>query len=118
MIEFLERFFGLEDTFVMEELMPETSIKKMKNGMFSTANIDIDRKPMIKQFFVTDFILIMRIDVTGIIPARTSPLRPCIGFTLSFLSVKGYIDPVFFFSKRRKSITGRLIIGPFRKNQR
>ena len=81
MIKLLERFSRLENALIVEELMPETGIEKVENSMFSTADIDIDRKPVIEKLLITDCLIVMGIDITGIIPRGTCPLRHGIGLS-------------------------------------
>ena len=41
--EFLEGFLGWNDTDIIEEFVPETGIEEVKNGVFGTADIDVNR---------------------------------------------------------------------------
>ena len=49
--------------------MPKTAVKQVKYGMFGTADIQIDRHPVVFFGFRERFRVIFRIDEPEIIPA-------------------------------------------------
>jgi hypothetical protein len=53
-IELLERLRAFHDADIVKELMPETGVKKMEDGMLLPADIKIDREPMLDQFRIGD----------------------------------------------------------------
>ena len=57
--------------------------------MFGSSNIEVYRHPVIAFFFVGKGFVVMRVYKAEIVPARTGPLRHCIGFPFCFLSAFG-----------------------------
>ena len=86
--EFLEGFLGWNNTDIIEEFVPETSIEEVKNGMFGTADIDVNWQPLFEQVFVSQFLVVVGVDVAQVVPAGSCPLRHGVGFTTT-------LDPIF-----------------------
>lgn len=86
--EFLEGFLGWHDTDIIEEFVPKTGIEEVKNGVFGTADIDVDRQPLFEQVFIRQFLIVVGVDVAQVVPAGASPLRHGVGFPAA-------LDPIF-----------------------
>ena len=68
MNELLERFGNRDQSLVVEIVVPHARIKQMSDRMFRTADIQIDRHPVFKQFILRKFLVVMRIDVSQEVP--------------------------------------------------
>ena len=68
MIELLEWLFAFDDADVIEELMPETGIEKMENGVFLATDINVDWEPVLNELWFGHRILILWIDITDVVP--------------------------------------------------
>ena len=67
--EFLEWLFSWYNTKVIEEFMPETSVKQVKYGMFCTTHVDIDWQPLFEEILISQFFCVMWIDIAEVVPA-------------------------------------------------
>ena len=67
--EFLEWFFSWNDTEVIEEFVPETSVKQVKNGVFCTTHVDIDWQPLFEEVLICQFFCVMWVDIAKVVPA-------------------------------------------------
>src|SRR5437867_4246574 len=68
---------------IVQYFMPEAGVHQMENGMFRTADVQVDRHPV--SFLVpgTDLARVVWIDVAKIVPARSCPLGHRVGFATS-----------------------------------
>jgi hypothetical protein len=55
-IELLKRLGALHHADIEEELMPETGVEQMQDGMLLSADIKIDREPVLKEFRIGEFL--------------------------------------------------------------
>src|ERR1051325_4245183 len=105
-------------TEIEQNLMPETRIEEVKNGMFSAANVKIDTgssatlsigsHPVMFGGFFHHGLIAVRGDEPKIIPAAPGPLRHGIGFPPCST---WQIDPGVCSRQRRFTGTGRLEVG-------
>ena len=67
--EFLEWLFSRYNTKVIEEFVPETSVKQVKHGVFCTTHINIDWQPLFKEILISQFLCVVWIDIAEVVPA-------------------------------------------------
>ncbi|COK01498.1 Uncharacterised protein [Streptococcus pneumoniae] len=67
--EFLEWFLSRNNTEVIEEFMPETSIKQVKYSMFRTTHVDIYWQPLFEEVLISQFLSIVRVNIAEVVPA-------------------------------------------------
>src|SRR5436853_5157880 len=71
----------MDDAQIAHELSPETRVDEMEDGMLHTANVLVDRKPVISRLGVERTILEMRIRIAIEIPGRIDKCVHGIGLT-------------------------------------
>ena len=67
--EFLEWLFSRYNTKVIEEFVPETSVKQVKHGVFCTTHIDIYWQPLFEKVLVSQFLCVVWINIAEVVPA-------------------------------------------------
>ncbi|OPZ32611.1 MAG: hypothetical protein BWY98_01311 [Tenericutes bacterium ADurb.BinA155] len=99
--------------------MPEAGVEQMKDRVLLSADIEIDREPVLEEFRIGQLLVVIRIDVTEIIPGRPGPLRHRVGFAGAFHAIHHDVQPRFgrVFERRFAAFARRVLIH-FRKDQR
>ncbi len=118
--EFMERLLRCDYTKIIQNLVPETGIKQMKNSVLDSSNVEVYRKPFHLLLKRTKLLVVMRINIPQIIPAASCPLRHCIGLAPCFhtgLRVH-HIYPIRHIGQWRFTRTGRFDVIHIRKKQR
>ena len=67
--EFLEWLFSRYNTKVIEEFVPETSVKQVEHGMLCTTHVDIDWQPLFEEVLICQFFCVMWVDIAKVVPA-------------------------------------------------
>ena len=99
--EFLEGLFGRYNTDVIEELVPEASVEQVKDCVLGTTDVDVHWQPSLEKLFVCQFLIIVRVNIAQVVPARTRPLWHGVGLTATFYAVfPHHFQPVCQVSKR------------------
>ena len=82
-VEAEEGLFAGNDPDVMEEFMPKPGVEEVEDRVFGPADIEVDGKPVVEEFFIRDGVGVVGVDVTDVIPAASGPLGHRVGFPLS-----------------------------------
>ena len=85
--------------------------------MLRSAYVKVYRKPMLKEFLIGKFIIILRVNVAHIIPGTSRTAGHCRGFTLTFYSVFIILFPLCSIFKRSLTILS-LVVLKLRKYKR
>ena len=85
--------------------------------MLRSAYVKVYRKPMLKEFLIGKFIIILRVNVTHIIPGTSCAAGHCRGFTLTLYSVFIILFPLCSIFKWCLTVLA-LIIFKLRKHKR
>ena len=64
---------------IKQHLVPESRIEQMQDGMLDAADVEIDRHPVPFFYRIDQVRLVVRIDISQVIPARPGPLRHGVG---------------------------------------
>ena len=72
----------MDNSCIIEYLMPESGIKKVENCMLCSSYIEVYRHPILLFFFIKEFLVVLWVDISEEIPTGTSPLRHCVGLSL------------------------------------
>ena len=80
--------------------------------MLSTADVEVDRHPVLFLLRIDERLFILRIDVTEVVPAGTCPLGHCVGFPLCGTAALGTltVNPAFNVHERGFACAGRFIL--------
>ncbi len=108
--------FGMADIAqIIKYHMPEARIEQVQHGVFGAAHVEVHRHPVFFLFQVPGLLLVMRVQVTQIIPAGAGPLRHGIG--LAQAAASGFrvfvLQPVFSPGQGRLAVRGGLVVFQF-----
>ena len=92
--EAIKWFGGLQMASVEQHLVPEPSVQQVQHRVLGTADVQVDGHPLLFKFRIDEDGVVFRIDEAQVVPARSSPLRHGVGFTLIFLAVDDWIEPI------------------------
>ena len=67
--EFLEWFLSWNNTEVIEEFVPETSVKQVKYSMLCSTHIDIYWQPLFEKILISQFLSIVWVNIAEVVPA-------------------------------------------------
>ena len=112
--QFLIRLVGVDNAQIVQNLVPETAVEQVKHGVLGTAHIQIDRHPVVFGFNRERRRVVCWVGVAQIVPARTCPLRHCVGLVAAAATILvGNVEPVGGVSQRRLASIARLVFGQF-----
>ena len=80
--------------------------------MLRAADIEIDGQPLLQKLGIGERIVVQRIDVAQIVPARTGPLRHSVSLADALLARDGIddVEPLRRLCERRFARAGRLVV--------
>ena len=52
----------------IEELMPETGIEKMEDGVFLATDINVDWEPVLNELWVGHRLIVLWVDIADVVP--------------------------------------------------
>jgi len=64
----LERLVGADKTFVTHQLVEEARVQQVQDGVFDTADVLVNRQPVVSRRFLDQAAFIVRGRVTGVVP--------------------------------------------------
>ena len=83
----VERFGGVNQSAIEQDLVPESAVEEVQDGVFSTTDIEVNRHPVLFQLGAERGGVVFRVHISEVIPARASPLGHGVGFPLKFLGI-------------------------------
>jgi len=116
----LIRFLCRHDADVVEELVPEPGVQQMQRRVFHAAVVPVDGRPVVERFLGRERLVVVRIHVAQIVPARAGPLGHGVGLAFggSAAAGTGCVDPVRHLGQGRLAVVRRLIGLDIRQHQR
>ena len=87
---------GVDDADVIEELVPEAAVQQMQRGVLHAAVVPVDGQPVVELLAVRQTLVVMRIAVAHIVPARAGPVGHGVYLALGGTAALGAggVDPV------------------------
>ena len=120
--EFLEWLGRADMAEVEQHLVPEACVKQVQYRVLGAADIEVDHagrsalaRPILLGLFGNEAVLITRIAVAEVIPARASPLRHRVGLADRAI---GQLDPIGGLAEQRIGSAAWLVIFERRRKQR
>ncbi len=88
-----ERLIAGNQSAIKKDFVPKTGVEEVKNRVLDTADVEVNRHPIVFFILRPRFVIVLRIDKTKVIPARSSPLRHRIGFALIVFAILLIVEP-------------------------
>lgn len=117
--ELLERLFGGDEAAIEEDFVPKARIEEVKDGVFSAADVEVDRHPIAFFFGGKGEFGVVGVEITEVIPTRASPLGHGVGFAFGGHACFGIdgLDPMLGACEGWASVFGGSIIFEFGQKQ-
>ena len=102
---------GVDNTDIIEELMPETGIEQMQRGVLHTAVVPIHGAPVLLGLAGEELLVVVGIHIAQVIPAGTGPVGHGVSLTVSGAAALGAsgLDPVGHLGQGALTVVGGLI---------
>ena len=95
-------------------LCQKRAVEQVQHGMLRPADVEIDRQPVLRLCRIAERLVVVRIDVAQVVPARAGPLRHGVGLAAVALAVARDLDPVRRLAQRRLGLAASACSPPVR----
>mmetsp|Transcript_1634 Transcript_1634/g.3447 ORF Transcript_1634/g.3447 Transcript_1634/m.3447 type:complete len:227 (-) Transcript_1634:1353-2033(-) len=79
---------------IIQNLVPEAGIQQVKNRMFCSANVQVNRHPLLVHLLTECGVAILWIHESKVVPTTSSPLGHCVRFTCKPFAILLEVSPV------------------------